>query len=378
MEKRQIPLTCGIPGTETAITAFCYGPVQGVRKVYVQASLHADELPGSLAAWQLCERLQALELQERVRAQIVVVPLCNPLGLRQKLLYSHVGRFDLATGQNFNRLRTIAFYAETLARLQAEGVPVLGQDAGANRETIRAAMRAALDERQPGNMLEALHIALLRLACDADLVLDLHCDKQAVLHLYTLPQLWPHLEPLACWLGSQCQIVSEDSQARSFDEVVSVPWVMLQQVFPDANIPLACHGVTVELRGENDLSRQWAQQDANAILQYLHHLGDVCLPADEIRPMPALANKPHPLSGLVYVAAPVAGIVIYHVQPGVWVKQGELLAEVIDPVLPRCVPVYSPIEGFVFATDNQRFAHPQNTLLSLSGRSDMGHIGLSP
>jgi len=94
--------------------------------------------------------------------------------------------------------------------------------------------------------------------------------------------------------------------------------------------------------------------------------------------MPALANKPHPLSGLVYVAAPVAGIVIYHVQPGVWVKQGELLAEVIDPVLPRCVPVYSPIEGFVFATDNQRFAHPQNTLLSLSGRSDMGHIGLSP
>lgn len=68
MEKRQIPLTCGIPGTETAITAFCYGPVQGVRKVYVQASLHADELPGSLAAWQLCERLQALELQERVRA----------------------------------------------------------------------------------------------------------------------------------------------------------------------------------------------------------------------------------------------------------------------------------------------------------------------
>ena len=86
MEKRQIPLTCGIPGTETAITAFCYGPVQGVRKVYVQASLHADELPGSLAAWQLCERLQALELQERIRAQIVVVPLCNPLGLRQKLL----------------------------------------------------------------------------------------------------------------------------------------------------------------------------------------------------------------------------------------------------------------------------------------------------
>lgn len=378
MEKCRIPLTCGIPGTETAITAFRYGPEQGVRKVYVQASLHADELPGSLAAWQLCERLQALELQERIQAQIVVVPLCNPLGLRQMLLYNHEGRFDLATGQNYNRLRTVVFYAETLARLQAEGAPVLGQDAGANRETIRAAMRAALDERQPGNTLEALHIALLRLACDADLVLDLHCDKHAVLHLYTLPQLWPHLEPLARWLGSQCQIVSEDSQAQSFDEVVSVPWTMLQQVFADADIPLACHAATVELRGERDLSRQWAQQDADAILHYLHHLGDIRLPADAIRPMPALVREPHPLSGLVYVVAPVAGIVVYHVQPGVWVEQGQLLAEVIDPVLQQCVPVCSPVEGFVFATDDQRFVHPQNTLLSLSGCHDTGHVGLSP
>jgi hypothetical protein len=35
------------------------------------------------------------------------------------------------------------------------------------------------------------------LAIDADLVLDLHCDGEAALHLYTTPGCWPALQPLA-------------------------------------------------------------------------------------------------------------------------------------------------------------------------------------
>ena len=378
MDKRQIPLPCGIPGTETVVTVFEYGPQQAVRKVYVQASLHAGELPGSLAAWQLCQRLQELESQDRIQARIVVVPLCNPLGLRQSVLYQSVGRFDLSTGQNYNRLRAVPLFSGTLQRLQAEAASALGRDVAHNTETIRAAMRAMLAEHVPHSMLEALHVTLLKMACDADLVLDLHCDKQAVLHLYTLPQIWPDIEPLACWLGSQCQILSEDSQSQSFDEVVSVPWIRLQQAFPEAAIVPACHAVTVELRGESDLSLPWAQQDADAILQYLHHLGDVHLPASAVRSQPPLLRAPHPLSGLTYVPAPISGIVVYHVQPGAWVQAGHLLAEVIDPLRQQCVPVHSPIEGCVFALNDLRFVHPENRLLSISGCRDLGHVGLSP
>ena len=121
MKKRQIPLSCGAPGTETVLTAFEYGPQQAPRKVYIQASLHADELPGSLVAWQLCQQLQELEAQQRISSQIVVVPLCNPLGLRQSVMYSQIGRFDLATGQNYNRLRGIDFFAN-----KAQGTPACG------------------------------------------------------------------------------------------------------------------------------------------------------------------------------------------------------------------------------------------------------------
>lgn len=378
MEKRLIPLPCGIPGTETVLTAFEYGPPQVARKVYIQASLHADELPGALVAWQLCQRLQELEEQQRLPARVVVVPLCNPLGLRQAVLYKQIGRFDLATGQNYNRLHTIPFYEQIWTRLQGEGAPKLGVDAAHNRASIRAAMQAALAAYEPCHALEALHRCLLQLACDADVVLDLHCDKNAAVHLYTLPQIWPEVEPLARWLGSRCQIVSEDSQAHSFDEMLSTPWLKLQRALPDAAIPLACHAVTVELRGEHDVTMPWAQQDADAILQYLHHLGDVRLPDAAVQPCPPLLCGPHPLSGMVYVSAPMAGIVVYQVQPGDWVKQGQPLAEVVDPLQPRSVTVVSPIDGFVFALNDLRFASLEQNLLSISGAADLGHAGLSP
>ena len=377
MQKRTIALPCAIPGTETTVTAFCYGPQDAQRHIYLQGSLHADEMPGSLVAYHLCQRLDKLEAQGALQARITVVPLCNTAGLRQSVLFSGVGRFDMAIGQNYNRLRTVPFYERVLARLQ-QNPQALGQDAQANRTTIRAAMRAEAQAWQPTNAIEALHSVLLQLACDADVVLDMHCDNDAVLHMYTMPQLWPHLEPLACWLQSHCQMLSEDSNSDSFDEIFSTPWLKLQREFPHANIPLACHSATIEFRGERDLSHGLAAQDADALLQYLNHQGDVRLPEADIKPMPALIRQPHPLSGLTYVKAPMSGIVVYHAKVGTWVKKGDLLADVIDPIAQKAVPVHSPIDGFLYATADLRFVRPEHKLVSISGAQDTGNTGLSP
>ncbi|MGV8403509.1 hypothetical protein ACV33W_30380, partial [Pseudomonas aeruginosa] len=50
--------------------------------------------------------------------------------------------------------------------------------------------------------LEGMQRLLYRHACDADLVLDLHCDFEAAIHLYTLPQQWPAFASLAARLGA--------------------------------------------------------------------------------------------------------------------------------------------------------------------------------
>ena len=71
----QLPVT--VPGTTRQIHSFHYGPADGVGKVYIQSSLHADELPGMLVVWHLKRRLLRLEAAGLLRGAVVLVPVAN-------------------------------------------------------------------------------------------------------------------------------------------------------------------------------------------------------------------------------------------------------------------------------------------------------------
>ena len=358
-------------GTTRHVTAVHFGPEDAQRKIYIQASLHADELPGSLVVYHLRPLLEQLEQAGRVQSHIVLVPLCNPIGLDQPLMYRQNGRFDAFSGRNFNRLVNLPLYERVLARLQADP-EVLGDDAQANVATIRQLMAQELQAYEPQTQVDLLQHLLVRLAYDADVVLDLHCDEKAVMHTYTLPQLWERAEPLARYLRSECQILSENSGSNAFDEFLSTIWLRLSREFPQVNIPLASFTITVELRGEADLQHEKAQTDAQAIVQYLAHIGAIDLDEKATQPMPDLIREPHPLSGLAYVLAPTSGIVVYHVRAGETVTKGQLLADIVDPVHQLCTPVYTPTNGFVYATHHANFAQQGVTLVSVSGSTDLG------
>ena len=358
-------------GMTRYVTALHFGSENSERKIYIQTSLHADELPGALLAYHLRPMLEQLEQEGRLKAHVVLVPLCNPIGLAQTLMYDPSGRFDLFTGRNFNRLTDFDLYGQTLARLN-EHPEQLGKDAVANVYHIRAVMHEVIGTYQPQTQVDTLQHILVGLAFDADVVLDLHCDEYAVMHCYTLPPLWSAVEPLARLLRSECQIVSEDSGSKAFDEFLSTPWLRLAREFPHANIPYACCSTTVELRGQMDLRHELAQSDAHAIVQYLTHLGDVSLGANALPTLPELIRKPHPLSGVLYVNAPSAGVVVFAVQAGETVVQNQILAQVIDPIHQISTDVRSPIDGFVFACHHVRYAQQGTTLVSVSGEQDLG------
>jgi len=161
-------LPWGAPGTRRELTVFRFG--SGARKAYIQASLHADELPGMRVAVALKKRLAELEAEGRLAGVVELVPVANPIGLGQVLQASHQGRFEFASGKNFNR-----DFAD-LAELVAPALDGrLGSDVAANVQLIRSAMHQALDGLAPAaSELQGLQRLLLRHACDADLVLDLH------------------------------------------------------------------------------------------------------------------------------------------------------------------------------------------------------------
>lgn len=86
MQVRHHPLVGASLGTARAITSYRFGHDDGADaspKVYIQASLHADELPGMVVAWYLKRRFAELEAAGRLAARIVLVPVANPAGLNQ-------------------------------------------------------------------------------------------------------------------------------------------------------------------------------------------------------------------------------------------------------------------------------------------------------
>lgn len=362
MQVTHHPLLPPALGTQRQLTSFTFGRADASPKVYIQASLHADELPGMLVAHQLRARLEAAEQRGELLGQVVLVPMANPIGLSQTVMHHQIGRFDLATMENFNRN-----YPDFFELLKDELAAVLGPDARANQRSIRAAMRRVLLAQAPKTELQSLRQTLMLLAHDADLVLDLHCDFEAVVHLYVEQACLDSLAPLAQRLGARALLWANGSGGSiSFDEALSGPWWRLRDHFAGrAPVPLGCASATVELRGQADVSTALAQQDAQAIYAYLQSQAVLSgTPAEA----PSARCAATPLSGTESVLAPHSGVVAFACQPGEVVHAGQLLAEVVDPLSGHGSAVTAGINGVLYARQGLRWATAGFELCRIAGR----------
>ncbi|MDN3920176.1 succinylglutamate desuccinylase/aspartoacylase family protein [Roseateles violae] len=336
------------PGTQRELISLHYGrPGQGP-KVYIQASLHADELPGMLVAHHLRNKLDALEAAGRIAGEIVLVPMANPIGLSQYILHGHQGRFETTSGENFNR-----HYPEQMLAAAAAAEGELGADAARNVAVLRRALKAAVEQSPVETELQSLRRTLMSLSCDADIVLDLHCDAQAVMHLYTDTLCWPDCEPLARYLGARVTLLAQDSGDNPFDEACSQVWWQWDRHFGGRfAIPQACLSVTVELRGGADVEHALAEADAQKLLDFLCYRGAV---AGEVPALPAPVGDARPLAGSMPIKSATAGVLAFVRQPGDMVAAGEVVAHVIDPISNALTELSAPVDGLLYARESVRF-----------------------
>lgn len=348
MRCETIVLPASTPGTRYELAVWRFGTSGSDPKAYVQAGIHADEAPGMIVAHHLRARLGELQAQNRIRGEIVLVPAANPIGLSQRHLGVHHGRFHIGTGVNFNR--DFPHLTGTVAS-QIGGRLTL--DVDANRRIIRAALGDAAAAVPAVTAVEHLKRQLLSLAVDADTVLDLHCDGEAVVHLYTTPAQADAFLPLARLLGASALLVAEVSGGHPFDEAVSRPWPELATRFPDRPILRGCISSTVELRGQSDVNHADARADADAIIGFLAHRGHIRGVHSE--PLPPKC-RPTPLEGCEALTAPVPGLIVYAADLGAAITEGALIAEIVDPVSGVVTPVHATTSGIFFARSNARIA----------------------
>jgi uncharacterized protein len=346
-------------GTNRELISFHYGTAGAGQKIYIQASLHADELPGMLVAHHLRSRIEALEAAGKLNGEIVIVPVANPIGMAQMMMRTHLGRFDIGTGENFNR-----HYPALFDGVVARVANLLSDDANNNVAQIRIAMQAVLANESATTEISSLRKALLSLACDADVVLDLHCDCDAVLHLYTATPLWSQTEPLARYLGASATLLATESGDNPFDEACSQTWWQLAEHFPQYPIPLSCLSITVELRGMTDVNHAQAIADADAVISFLQHRGVI---SGAPNPLPQLKYPATPLAGAESITTPVSGVVVFLRESGDWVEVGEAVAEVINPITGHVHTLASTTEGIIYAQENHHFATAGMWLVKVAG-----------
>jgi uncharacterized protein len=364
MKTETITLMQPAPGVNLQLQVLRFGSAAAGPKVYIQAALHADEIPALLVAHHLRELLQTAEAAGELRGEIVVVPCANPIGLMQHVNGQQQGRFDLRDGGNFNR-----HFPELGAAVMDRVSDQLGRGEASNVALIRKALRDAASEVKVTNPTQDLKRRLLQLAIDSDIVLDMHCDNDALMHLYGLTPQREVLENLAAHLGARALLLATESGDSPFDEACSRPWLQLQERFPEIKLPLACLATTLELRGERDVSHGLALADAHAIMNFLRERGVIA--ASQSPQFPALQCQGTPLSGSEPVIAPCAGVLVYRRALGEQVQAGDVIAELIDPASAQVHEVRCQSSGLFYARSGERWAAPGKRIAKIAGTALM-------
>ena len=363
----RVPLTATAPGSPRHLTLVRYGSADARPKAYLQAALHADEIPGLLVLHHLRTLLDSAAARGEIRGQVLINCYANPIGLAQNVSTRLLGRYALSGAGNFNR-----HYPDISDAVAARVSNKLGGNAVANAAAIRGAINQVLDARTAVEETDVLRLTLMRLAADSDIVLDLHCDEEAVLHLYLGTPLWPEGADLSAQLGSRVTLLATQSGGNPFDEAVGGIWWSLADRFANKPIALGCLSATVELRGETDVNDETARRDAENLLVFLRRRGVI---AGAPGPLPPPLCDATPLEGADIVRAPVQGVVSYTRALGEKVEAGDVVAVIVDPGAedPKAsrTEVRTVASGLLVTRRITRFTRPGDVLVKVAGATPL-------
>ncbi len=360
----RLPLPVSSLGSDQVLTVHRFGETGARPKVYIQAAIHAGEIPALLVAHHVLALLEDADAKGAIKGEVIVVPAANPIGLAQRMQRRHLGRYDLDSGVNFNR-----GFPDVTDTVEAAVAGELGDDPVRNVAAIR---RAAIDAvaatpaAQPSPMLKK---TLLGLAIDADIVLDLHCASNALLHLFINAASWPDAADLHADLGSEATLLEEETGSGvAFDHAVANFWRQLAAHHPDRPVPLACLSATVELRGFADVDDETAAGDAANLIRFLQRRSVV---SGDPGPLPEPQCDPTPLAGVGFVMAPATGVVSFKTGLGAHVREGDVVAEIVDPMAEAASAarhaVTSPTDGLVYELADNHYVVEGQCICQVAG-----------
>jgi uncharacterized protein len=360
------------PGASHQLIVHRWGERGTSKKVYIQAALHADELPGVMAALHLIPLFDAAASEDRIKGEIIMLPYANPVGLAQSFNNSLLGRFAFADGGgNFNR--GWPDLGEAVLDLVRDK---LSDDASSNKVIMRKALLQAVDALPDVKEKDTHQKALLSLSIDADYVFDLHCAGPSLLHLFAHAEHKDLVMQLACDMSAPVVLLENSINAGLFAECNGGPWIKVRRelnLSPEA-FPPACFFPTIEHRGQSDVSDKLGFQDASNIMNFLIRRGII---SGDPPALPDALCEAVSVDCCDMVYSPCAGLIAWHKNVGVQVNIGDHLADVIDigasdPAHAR-TPIYARQTGLLFAQESDHLVRPGGYIGQIAGKQPLAH-----
>jgi len=351
------------PGRSTELTWFRIGPQNATKKVYLQAALHADEQPGILILHHLLQLLREADSAGELEAQFVLFPMVNPLGMGDIEFGQHQGRYNRGTGVNHNRGWPGLYDAIGVGLVDR-----LGADPGENVNLVRAALGEWAETLPQTTALEQWRQCVMREACSADYVFDLHCADDSLIHIFSIPQLQDNMQRLADWIGAAATLLAEDSGGGSFDEVWPAIWLRLARECPDKPLPLPVVSCTLEFRGRFDTFDKLNRQDADNLYGYFQAEGLITGRLIGRKGQAAAATD---LRATEYLRAPRAGLLAYCVELGDEVSKGDRIAELVlldgDDAFIERIPLLAGTTGRVISRASTKYVWRNASIAKIVG-----------
>lgn len=322
------------------------GTDKAAPRAYLQAALHAGELPGVVAIDALMPMLAEAEAEGRIRGAITVVPWANPVGRAQYHFGEHQGRFNLGTRTNFNRSFPL------LAAPDAKLLPDVSLG-GADRR---------------------LKNRLVQLSLGNDIVLDLHCDDEDLAYLYIHTSLWPHMADCAAAMGVDAVVLWSEDNSGTFEGASIMPYQNVPSSVARFDRRVA---TTVEYRGMLDVDGALAASDAAGLYCLLVTRG--VIQDASVSKASNFTGAVVPLENIDMMPSPRAGAILYDVKPGDRVEKGDRLATIVHAPGEQGgrTEVFAPQSGFILTRRSRRIIRAGEDLLKLAGdqRSDDARSG---
>lgn len=346
-------------GTQRHVVVHRFGTSHLRPKIFLHAGLHADEPAGMVILHHLIRLLS--ERGDEPNGEIVIVPCANPIGLSQRLQGYHAARSDLGVGGNFNRnFPDLSEYVRK--RLRATRI----NGGTIDESVIDMVLRDSIATLTPKTELDSLKQLLLKLAIDANYVLDLHTDDEGVVYTFVSDPDHPAANLLSHHVGSAVTIASWSNDV-TFLAGCYRPWLAALQEASAGQMARRL-GATLEYRGTRDVSDPIALADAQGLIGFIEAVGILAPSERNTTPTKTLNTS---LDCIDYVKATTPGIILFSKAPGDTVAMGEEVAQILDPTTGDRRSVVARSSGIVFGHVASRIAVPGSTIATVAGSSPL-------